>query len=170
MPVVKHVIVAGMTDDSHHFYTEEQLLEIGVWKRTPPPCFNCGDVENVALFRAVDDRVPLHRGWRWVGYGMMSVEYPTEGVLYVCGICYHLLRIALGPRCLICGEGVGLWCRDCADEYYASLFGDYPPPTDCGCAWHNIYAERQPCWKPERNPIRGTAQPREAIGDGRLFD
>ena len=47
VPVVRHVTVADMTSDSHLFRTKEQLLEIGVWKRRPPPCFNCGDEEHI---------------------------------------------------------------------------------------------------------------------------
>ena len=78
-------------------------------------------------------------GWQRVYYPGCDYHTPddTDGVAHP-GVS---VRPKDGSR------GIGTWCDDCREEYTASFMGDYPPPTDCGCRYHNIYridADGQP--------------------------
>ena len=157
MPIARHVAVFDMTADSHLFRTVEDLAAEGITRQRPPPCFNCDDD---AVLTWLSEDV----GWEWVGYGMMADPYPEGGGrIYACQICREMLRLATEPHCMVCATGPGVcagWCTECAEEYAASLFGDYPPPTNCGCAWHNIYiAPLCELARPATIPLRGTRKP-----------
>ena len=160
MPVVKHVAVADMTADSHHFRTEEQLIADGFEPVRYPPCdyHSPEDTDGAAHPGTLSRPLDGSRDWEWFGMAMFH-GYDKDTWESICGVCRELLAIATGPHCGYCGEGISRWCRDCRDEYYASLFGDYKPETDdCGCAWHNIYAERQLCEERRTSPDARTRQ------------
>ena len=176
-PVVRHRTVADMTSDSHHFKTVEDLIAEGFEPDCPPPCDWC-------FIDAYDpdDPQPAHgnRIRPVLGHpfgSWLSYEDPTarrqyrkgpDGWEAICPIHWYMARLISGPFCGWCGDEIALhsgWCDNCVSEYNASLFGDYPPPTDCGCAWHNLYLERQPCWTPadDLRPMTGSMQPLPVI-------
>ena len=104
-------------------------------------------------------------GWSWVGYGMMNVEYPTAGVIYVCDICYTLLWIALGPHCLHMrgwywplGKGLvpGVQWRVLGHRCSATIRRQ----RTAAATYHNLYlpVEMQPMLETRTaSPIVGTA-------------
>jgi len=182
--IMRYVAVADMTADSHRFKTKEQLIAEGFEPDVWPPCDWCFiDAYDLADPQpAMGNRIRPRQGnpfGEWMLY-----EDPTARRQYraneteweaICPIHWYMAWLITAPACGWCGENPGRVCAECHDEYISSLFGDYQPETDCGCAWHNVFAERQPCWKPEErklNPIRGSAQMRpvtDAVGQGVLI-
>lgn len=171
MPIARHATVADMTADSGRFRTRDQLIEAGFEPDCYPPCDWClPNPTDPPL--AIGNRIRPregHPGSAWLLYEHPAArrQYDADSWEAICQRHWD----ATQPRCAECGEGLGPWCSECRGEYHAALFGDYPPPDDCGCAWHSLYLEWQPCQSraPVPAPIRGTAPTRTAFTDGRLF-
>ena len=146
MPIVKHVAIADMTADSHHFRTKEQLIAEGWEQVCYPPCdYHTPADTDGAMHPGVSVRPKdRSRSWMWFGSALdqrLGYDYRTWEA--ICDLCLEMLRMAdKRNHCRECGDWIiahGGRCEFCWEEYEASVFGDYRPPTDCGCAWHNIY-------------------------------
>lgn len=178
MAIARHVTVADMTADSHHFRTKAQLLAEGFEPMVYPPCdyHVPADADGAQWpgnrVRPIESPALASGRWTWFGSAWVS-GYDWRTWEAICDLCFTLLKAATEPPCLICGDYVqdyaDGWCRDCREENMAAQFGDYRPSDDCGCAWHNIYrvdADGNPdCYGMKRQPAPEHPSRRYEPGD-----
>ena len=99
MPVFKHVAVADMTGDSHHFKTAAELEADG-WERV---CYlGCDyhtpdDTDGAAHPGTSVRPKDGSRDWVWFGSALdQRMGYDWRTWEAICAVCLEMLRIAVG--------------------------------------------------------------------------